>query len=389
MRKLTTTDIKRLKPRAKPYRVRCDDTLYLVETKTGRKQFVQRLFIAGRSTDLGLGTFPMVSLQDARNAAFDNRRQLAAGIDPRIARRRHTIPTFAEAVEKVIEIHRDAWRSTRNEKQWRNSVDAYCRRIASRRIDQVQAGDVLAVLSPIWSEKRATAKRLKQRMGVTFEWAIAQGHIQTNPVSIIEASLPKAQKVQPKHQPALPFAEVGGALELIESATAWWGTKGALKFVALTATRSGEVRGMRWDEIEGDTWEVPADRMKTGRPHRVPLSRQALEVIEHARAHSDGSGLVFPSVRGKVAGDSVLSKLVRELGIKGTVHGFRSSFRDWAAEKTSVPREVAELALAHVNSDRVEAAYRRTDYYDKRRDLMQQWANFVTRDAGAKVVNIR
>ncbi len=172
---------------------------------------------------------------------------------------------------------------------------------------------------------------------------------------------------------------VGEALRKARASNAWPGTKLAFEFLALTAARSGEVRGSTWEEIdlEARTWTVPADRIKAAREHRVPLSPRALQVLAEARELADGSGLVFPSPRGKTLSDMTLSKLVRELGIQAVPHGFRSSFRDWAAECSDAPREVCELALAHVNSDRVEAAYRRSDLFERRRQLMDDWSDYT------------
>ena len=386
---LTATQVKALQPGPRPQRHRVDDTLYIVVSPTGRKNFVQRVMIGGRSTDLGLGPFPLVSLQEARDAATDNRRLIRAGGDPREAKRAAKVPTVAEALEAVLNIQRGTWRDGgKSEKQWRYTFENLAKRIMKRRVNGIDAGDVLAVLNPIWNEKRETARRLKQRIGMVMRWAIAEGYRADNPVDAVTAALPKTGAKPTRHK-ALPFAEVGTALDTIEGSRAWWATKAAFRFIVLTAARSGEVRNMTWAEIDGGTWTVPGERMKAGREHRVPLSREALAVLDQARELADGSGLVFPSVRGKVMSDSTLSKLARESGIGAVPHGFRSSFRDWAAEKTSVPREIAEHALAHVEGSAAEIAYRRTDYFDKRRDLMQQWADFVTGKTSGKVVQLR
>ena len=390
MKILNANQIKALQPGQRPQRHRVGDTLYIVVSPSGRKKFVQRVIIGGRSTDLGLGPFPLVSLQEARDAAIDNRRMIRDGRDPRDAKRSARIPTIADALEAVLNIQRGAWRDGgKSEKQWRQSFTAYGKRLLSRRVDSVDAGDVLAVLNPIWNEKRETARRLKQRIGVVMKWAIAEGYRTENPVDAVTAALPKNGTKAGQHK-ALPFSEVGAALDTIEgSSRAWWATKAAFRFLVLTAARSGEVRGMRWDEIQGDVLTIPGERMKTGREHRIPLSREALAVLDQARANADSSGLVFPSVRGKPMTDSTMSKLVRENGIKAVPHGFRSSFRDWAAELTSFPREICEHALAHIEGSAAELAYRRTDYFDKRRELMQQWADYVTGQRSGKVVQLR
>ena len=217
-----------------------------------------------------------------------------------------------------------------------------------------------------------------------MKWAIAEGHRESNPVDAIGAALPKNANHR-AHFKALPHERVGSALATVRASGAWWATKAALQFLVLSAARSGEVRGMVWSEVDLDarTWTVPASRMKANRDHVVPLSNRALAVLAEAREHADGSGLVFPSVTGRAMSDSTLSKLVKELGIEGTPHGMRSAFRDWAAERTSFPREVAEEALAHVNPNRVEAAYRRSTLEAKRRELLQRWSAYLNRDSGA------
>ena len=233
-------------------------------------------------------------------------------------------------------------------------------------------------------EKRETARRVRQRISAVMRWAVAQGYREDNPAGdAIGAALPKTG-VRTRHQPALPYPEVRGAMERVRASKAYPSTVLAFEFLVLTACRSGEVRGARWEEmdLEAREWRVPAERMKTNRIHRVPLSTGALAVLREARSVVDGSDLVFPSVRGGALSDATLSKMVRDLGIGAVPHGFRSSFRDWAAECSEAPREVCELALAHVNSDRVEAAYRRTDLFERRRELMEAVGRLPGRDQG-------
>ena len=251
--------------------------------------------------------------------------------------------------------------------------------LACKRVDAITTADVMGVLLPIWSTKRQTARRVRQRIGAVMNWAVAQGHREDNPAGdAISAALPN-NRVPPKHQRALPHAEVGAALETVRGSGAYLGTKLAFEFLVLTASRSGEVRQARWEEVDRDrtVWTIPREPMKTGREHRVPLSPRALEVLDAASGLSDADGLAFPSPTGRVLNHSTMTKLLADLGIDAVAHGFRSSFRDWAAECTDAPGEVCELALAHVNSDRVEAAYRRTDLFEKRRDLMSAWADYV------------
>ena len=351
--------------------------------KSISKHWIWRGTVNGTRRDVGLGAFPYVSLAEARQKAFEHRKISWAGGDPLALKRRSDVPTFAEAVETVIGIHREGWKDAgKSEKQWRASLRDYAmKRLGRRRVDQITTADVMAVLIPHWHTKNETMRRVRQRVGAVMKWAVAQGYRDDNPAGdAISAALPKAGTVR-RHQRALPFAEVGAALDKVKASNAYKGTILALEFLVLTACRSGEVRLTTWEEVdlESETWTVPASRMKAKRDHRVPLSRRALEILHEARELSDGSGLVFGSAHGRAISDNTISKLLRELGIEAVPHGFRSSFRDWAAECTDAPREVCELALAHVNSDRVEAAYRRTDLFERRRVLMEQWSSFVGR----------
>ena len=285
------------------------------------------------------------------------------------------VPTFAQADETVIAIPAKHWKSARTEGQWRASMRDYVLpRLARKRVDAVTTAEVMAVLPPIWSTKRVTAGRVRQRIGAVMKWAVAQGYRDDNPAGdAISAAVRK------QHMRALPHAEVGATLARVKGSGAWRGTMLAFEFLVLTAARSGEVRNARWEQInrDGAVWTIPAERMKAGREHRVPLSPQALEVLDGAAELFDGAGLVFPSPTGRVLNHAILTDLLHGLGIDAVAHGFRSSFRAWAAECTDAPREVCELALEHVNSDRVEAAYRRSDLFDRRRVLMDDWAAYV------------
>ena len=355
-------------------------------TANGRvgRSWGQRLRIGGQLTNLGLGSHPSVSLALARAKAVENAQLVSEGGDPRIPLA--TIPTFADAVEKVIAIHSENWKDGgKTAKLWRTSLAAYAMsRLGDKLVSEITTANVVAVLVPIWAEKRATAMKVRRRIRAVMQWATAQGHRDDNPAGdAIDGALPKTgQRAQ--HQRALPFADVGAAIAIIRGTNAWLGTKLAFEFLTLTATRSNEVRLATWAEINGDTatWTIPASRMKGGRDHRIPLSRQAMDVLNQAKELADGTGLVFPSVTGKPLTDNAISKLLREHHIAGTPHGQRSAFRDWAAECTDVPREIAEHALAHVEGSAAELAYRRTDYFEKRRGLMDTWADFLT---GVKV----
>ena len=250
-----------------------------------------------------------------------------------------------------------------------------------KRVDQITTADVMAVLlaDDLWNRKRETARRVRQRIGTVMKWAVAQGYRQDNPAGdAIGAALPRNGGRQ-EHFRALPHTEVAGALDKVRASNAWLGTKLAIEFMVLTASRPGETRLARWEEIDLEVaaWTVPSKRMKGGREHRVPLSGRAIAVLLEARELSGGKGSIFPSVTGRAMVNVTMTKLLGELGIAAVSHGFRSSFRDWAAEETNHPREVIEAALAHVVQNRVEAAYRRTDLFERRRRLMDDWEAYV------------
>ena len=362
--------------------------LRLRVTATGSRQWIWRGTIRGRRRDLGLGAPPYVGLAEARDIAFTYRKLAREGGDPAALRQRLDVPTFAEAVEKVLAIQREGWKDgSRHEAIWRRSLDHYAMpRLGQLRVDEITTADVMGVLLPEWQAKHETLRRVRQRIGTVMRWAVAQGFRQDNPAGeAIGAALPKPGRVV-QHMRALPHGEVAAAVAVIRNCRAWWATKAALEFTAHTACRSGEVRFARWDEVdlESAIWVVPASRTKTKREHRVPLTARALAILAEARTLADGNGLVFPSKTGRVLSDSTLSKLLRENGIAGTPHGLRSSFRDWCGE-TGQPREVAEASLAHAVGNRVEAAYARSDLLARRRALMDAWCRYLTGDVAAVV----
>ena len=243
----------------------------------------------------------------------------------------------------------------------------------------------MAVLLPLWTRRHATARKLRQRIGTVMKWAVAQGYGNDNPTGdAITEALPKLAN-QVRHMRALPHGEVSGAIEAVNASSAWVGTKLCFEFMVLTAVRPGEARGAMWKEIDfgASVWTIPASRMKATREHRVPLCGRGVDVLSAAQGLRGGSptaqsaGLVFPSARGKQLADARLSKLLEKLEITAVPHGFRSSFRDWASERTDHPREVVEAALAHVVRNQTEAAYARSDLFDRRRQLMSDWAAYL------------
>lgn len=335
--------------------------------------------------NIGLGAYPVVTLAEARDAALGNRRKIAQGRDPRD--KKPLVPTFAEAMEQVIRIHAQSWKKGgKSEAQWRSSLHRYvlpC--LGDRPIDEIQPKDVMSVLLPIWNTLPESARRVRRRIGSVMKWAVAQGYRNDNPAGgALSAALPR-NAAAPRHFRALPFAQVPAALQKVRESSVYPARALCLEFLTLCAVRSGESRHARWEEIDwgNAVWTIPAARMKARRTHRVPLSHQALRVLSAARRLADESVLVFPAASGRPLNDASLSRLCSELDLGCVPHGMRSSFRDWAAERSDAPREVCELALAHVHSDRVERAYRRTDLFDRRRGLMQEWADYIRPSSAA------
>ena len=369
--------------------------LFLKIDPSGAKRWGQRLVIHGRQRTLGLGGCALVSLAEARQAALENRKIARAGGDPLAQSRRTTnIPTFEAAAATVIDLHRHGWRNEKHAAQWEATLRGYVfPRLGQRSVADITTADVMAVLMPIWNEKPETARRVRQRISTVMKWAVAQGYRADNPAGdAIGAALPKHNGKAKRHHRALPHGEVAAAIKAVRGSGAGIAVKLAFEFLVLTAARSGEVRLATWDEIDkkAKTWTVPASRMKAGLEHRVPLCDRALAILDEARALADGSGLVFPGTRvGKPLSDMTLSKLMRDLGLEAVPHGFRSSFRNWAGECANAPREVMELSLAHTVRNKVEAAYNRTDLFERRRTLMDQWASYLDGADGAVVPMVR
>ena len=385
-----------------------DGLALVVQPKTGVRSWVLRVRVDGKSTDRKLGGYSnkgkpgCLTLKQARDAAAALRAQIAAGGDP-VAQRRAEEAAAEEAVRKQAatfeaiarETYATVAASFRNEKhaaQWISTLETYVfPTLGDRPIDTIRVPDIAEVLKPIWLEKPETARRVRQRMDRVFRYAMAHGAADTNPVPAVDDLLPVQQDAV-EHHPALPLADMTRFMLVLRAA---WGTAArALEFAILTAARSGEVRGARWRELdlEAKVWNVPAERMKRRRPHAVPLSDRAIELLKALPEGAPGD-LIFPSDQnpGEPYSDMALSAVVRRLhdadvnnegpgffdphsgGRIATPHGFRSAFRDWCAE-THVPREVAERALAHVVKDSTEAAYNRTQLVEQRRPVMDAWA---------------
>ena len=348
-------------------------SLLVRATRNGRlsKTWSQRLYINGKAAMVGLGGYPIVTLAEARAKCVKNRRAVEQGRDLRSP----AVPTVAEALEKVIETREQHWRNPRTARAWRSSVHNHAAAILDRRVDQVSTADILVVLNPVWTAKPELGRKLRQRLSMAFKWAAAANHIATNPAGDALSGVLPRHAGNGGHFDSLPASEVPAALRTIDASAAFWSTKAAIWMLALTATRSSEVRGMRWDEIDGSVWTIPSDRTKTAKPQRVPLSSAALAVLEQARSPNDGSGYVFPSQRGRQTTVEALSKLCRDRGLAMTPHGLRSSFRSWCAEQ-AITREVAEMSLGHTVRG-VEGAYQRSDLLDARAEVMEQWGRHL------------
>jgi integrase len=366
--------------------------LYLQVSENGSRSWIFRFKQDGRSRDMGLGSLTSVSLATAREMAADCRRLRLNGIDPIESRKIDRLQTqlaaarsmtFDQCRDVFIEAHKSAWRNAKHRAQWTNSLATYVGSVfGSMPIQSVDVALVMKVLEPIWSTKPETASRVRGRIERVLDWAKVRGFRQGENAARwrghLDALLPARGRVRKvKHHAALPYSEIGtfmAALKTREAVAAR-----ALEFTILTAARTGEVLGTRWEEIDfhANVWVVPASRMKSGREHRVPLSRMAVSVLQEMQAcHQDD--LVFPGDRrGKPLSNMAMLMVLRRMDRADlTAHGFRSTFRDWAAECTNFPREVAEAALAHVVGDKVEAAYRRGDLFEKRRRVMDAWAAY-------------
>ena len=360
------------------------DGLYLYVGKAGNRSWVQRVVIDGKRRDLGLGKYPDVTLGMARAKCLGNRQAIASGKNPLAAKQAPSVPTFRDATYAVLELNRPRWRSPKHASNWIQMMERHAiSKLGSMAIHKIDRADVLAVLQPIWTTHPETARRIRQRLKSIFAWSMAHGYRVDNPAGeAIDAALP-AQPAVKEHFRALPYQDVPDALATIDSSTAGLSARLCLRFVVLTAVRSGEARAAAWEDIDeaARTWTIPADKMKSGVKHRVPLSDAALDVLRQARALDNGSGLVFPSPThtGRMLYDMTLTKVLRSNGLaaRATVHGFRSSFRTWALEQTDTPWAVAEAALAHTVGNPVEQAYARSDLFERRRVLMAAWGQYL------------
>ena len=375
--------------------------LYLCVKPSGTKSWIFRYQVNGRRREMGLGALEYLEPVKARAEAAGLKAKVSEGIDPLDERKsleaaaaaqrkaeqaalRKAGATFEVVAAQYIENHRPSWKNAKHAQQWENTLRTYVYPVVGNLpVDEVTTEHVVAILKPIWATKSETASRVRMRIEAVLTAAKLMGwRSGDNPAVYkggLEAILPPISKVrQVRHHPALPYEEAPAFMRLLRERGGI--SAFALEFCILTAARSGEVRHANWDEIDQDVglWIVPADRMKARREHRVPLSKRALEVLENIGRHQD-SPLIFPGVGFKPLSDMTLSAVLKRMNLSQfTVHGFRSTFRDWAAETTPYPNEVVEMALAHTIANKAEAAYRRGDLLQKRRQLMDDWCDFLT-----------
>src|SRR6266699_57184 len=380
---------------AKPGKYSDGGNLYLVVSPTGSRKWVLRFTWRGKAKEMGLGSATAVDLADARERAAHARRRIALGANP-IEERKRTggVPTFGDVADEVREALSAGFRNAKHKAQWKSTLETYAAPLRAKPVDTIATDDVLAVLKPIWTAKAETASRLRGRIEKVLDAAKAKGFRDgENPArwrGHLDHLLPKPSKLARGHHAAMAYEDVAafvGKLREREATAAL-----ALEFCTLTAARSGEVLGARWSEIDLDKkiWTVPANRMKAGREHRVPLSGRAVSIIKQL-ADLKAGDFVFPGqARGKPLSNMAMEMILRRMKVENaTVHGFRSSFRDWAGNVTTFPREVTETALAHVIGDKAEQAYRRGDALDKRRKLMEGWAAYCEPRGSGNVVQIR
>ena len=388
MGKLTATAVKAAKA---PGRYGDGKGLFLDVGRGGAASWIVRVQKDGRRRDIGLGSADKVSLSLARERAALVRSQMEAGLDPVAERRKaREIPTFREAAAIVHASHK--WRNAKHKAQWITSLKTYAfPTIGDTRVSEIGKSAVYDLLAQIWLTKHETARRVRQRIGTVVDWAVAKGYRESSlPWPAINKGLPKVRDRR-RHHAAMPYADVPAFIADLHGNETWG--RLALEAAILTAARSGEIRGTTWDELDLDLalWTIPGERMKAGREHVVPLSPAALHVFKRAaELRTAGFKYVFHgNRRDKPMSDMTLTKLLRDIGLNVTAHGFRSSFRDWVSEETNFPGELAEAALAHAVKDKTEAAYRRGNLLEKRRKLMEAWGAYCnTVEASGSVVHI-
>jgi integrase len=389
--KLTTRKVET----AKPGKYSDGGNLYLIVAETGSRKWVLRFTWRGRAKEMGLGSAASVPLADAREKAASARRKIALGLNP-IDERKRTggIATFGEVADDVREALSAGFRNEKHKAQWKSSLETYAAPLRGKPVDHIATDDVLAVLKPIWATKAETASRVRGRIEKVLDAAKAKGFREgENPArwrGHLDHLLPRPSKLARGHHAAMPYEDVAAFTAKLRKREA--SSALALEFCILTAARSGEILGMRWPEIDLDNkiCTVPANRMKAGRAHRIPLSSRAVAILRRLETMRAGE-FVFPGqARNKPLSNKAMERVLRRMKVEdATVHGFRSSFRDWAGNVSNFPREITETALAHVIGDKAEQAYRRSDALEKRRKLMDAWAAYCEPKTSANVLQMR
>ena len=362
--------------------------LFLHVRPSGAKKWLQRYTFKGRRREIGLGSAKIVSVATARKNAHQNLVFVSEGIDPIEDKKQDSvIPKFEVAAREVYEDNRPTWRNAKHAAQFITTLETYAFPIiGSMSVKEINSSHILRILSPIWVTKAETAKRIRQRLSTVFKYCVAQQWRTDDPanIAIVEALPNLKKKVQ--HRKSISYNDVSAFIKTVSNSSAGLSTKLGLEFLILTATRSGEVRNARWDEVSGSLWTIPAERMKAGVAHRVPLPSRCMEILEEAKTNSQGSGFIFEGTKpNKPLSENTFNKLMKELGLEVHAHGFRTSFRTWTQEKTNYPREIAEAALAHSLKDKAEAAYARSDLLEKRAELMEAWAQFISANSSAVI----
>lgn len=377
--------------------------LALQVTPAGSRSWILRATVGGKRRDMGLGGYPDLTLAGAKIAARDARDKIRAGVDPiaeRAAARSALLNkggkamSFEKAALAYIAAHEVGWRNAKHIQQWGNSLKAYAYPVIGKlEVRDVDLTHILKILEPLWQSKTETATRLRGRIEQVLDWSTVRGYREgLNPArwsGNLKQILPAPNKVSKiKHHEALPWAEMGSFMQRLRESDGM-GAR-ALEFAILTAARSGEVRGATWSEIdtEAGEWNIPAERMKANKAHRVPLTVDALALLKNIPRIVDND-LIFSAPRGGQLSDMTLTAVLRRMKVDAVPHGFRSTFRDWVAETTSYPNHVAEMALAHTIGNKVEAAYRHGDLFEKRMLMMADWANFCGTFNAGTVVSIR
>ena len=390
--KLSAIQVKKL---SAPGRYADGNCLYLYIDGQGSKRWVLRIVVRGKRRDMGLGGAGLVGLEEVRDLARQYRKIARDGGDPLEDRQssKGAHVTFREAALDVHALNAPTWRNKKHADQWLSSLERHVFPIiGARLISGISSADVLRVLSPIWAEKTDTAKKIRQRLRMIIRWARAQGYYSgDDPVELAEQALPKI-KPSGEHFKSASFDELPSIIERLQKSQISRPTKLALEFLILSACRTTEVLNAHWNEIDlnKELWIIPAERMKSNRVHEVPLTKRMLEILEEAKNIKLDNNLIFPSpLNGRYLSNNTLRlALQKRLKLNATVHGMRSAFKDWAAETTNFANEVSEMALGHAISNKVEAAYRRGNLMAKRRQLMEEWMQFLSgRDA--KIVSLQ